>query len=66
MLLYIIQIKLIYNPAILVTVTSGGSVKRVTCIYKIWTWTFVNSADTDQMVQNEASDEGLHCLLKVQ
>ena len=34
----------------------------------IWTGafgTFANSADPDQTPQNAASDQGLHCLLKV-
>ena len=36
---------------------------------KTWTGTLgtlANSADPDQMLQNVASDQGLHCLLKLQ
>ena len=43
---------------------SECSVKRVTC--KTWTGTLANSADLDQMLQNVMSDQGLHCLLKLQ
>ena len=38
-------------------------------ICKTWTETFgtlANSADPDQMLQNVASDQDLHCLLKLQ
>ena len=39
--------------------------ERVIC--KTWTQrTLANSADPDQMPQNAASDQGLHCLLKLQ
>ena len=37
--------------------------KSVIC--KTWT-VFDNSADPDQTLQNAASDQGLHCLLKLQ
>ena len=37
--------------------------KRVIC--KTWSGTLANSADPDQMPQNEASDQSLHCLLKL-
>ena len=40
------------------------SVKKIIC--KTLTGTLANSEDTDQMPQNEASDQGLHCLLKLQ
>ena len=60
--LYKIQLTVIYSHVILVTVTSGCHVKRVIC--KTWTGTLANSADPDQMLQNAASDQGLHCLLK--
>ena len=57
----------IYNQAI-VTVMSECCVKSVIC--KTWTWlsavTLGNSAVPDQMLQNTASDQGLHCLLKLQ
>ena len=39
--------------------TSEYSVKRVLC--KTWTGTLANSADPDQMPQNAASDQDLHC-----
>ena len=29
-------------------------------------WDCVNSVDPDQMLQNVASDQGLHCLLYIQ
>ena len=40
------------------------SVKRVIC--KAWTGTLANSADPDWMLQNAASDQDMHCLLKLQ
>ena len=52
-----------YSPAILVAVMSECSVKGV--IYKTYTGTLANSADPDQTTQNAASDQGLHCLLKL-
>ena len=61
---YKIQVMVIYGHAILVTVTSECPVKRVIC--KTWTGILANSADPDQMLQNAASDQGLHCLLKLQ
>ena len=42
-------------------------VKRIIC--KTWTvqlWTLANSTAQDQMLQNVASDQVLHCLLKLQ
>ena len=33
---------------------------------KIWTGTLANSAKPDQTPQNATSDQGLHCLLKLQ
>ena len=54
-----IQVMFIYSHAVLVTVTSECSVKRIIC--KTWTGTLANSADQDQMLQNAASDQGLHC-----
>ena len=54
----------IYSHAILVTVMSECHVKRVIC--KTWTGTLANSADADQMPQNAACDQCLHCLLKLQ
>ena len=60
--LYKIQVMAIYSHAILVTVTSECQVKRVIC--KTWTGTLANSADPNQMLQ--MSDQGLHCLLKLQ
>ena len=62
--LYEIQLTVIYSRAILVAVTSECRVKRVIC--KTWTGTLANSVDPDQMPQNAASDQGLHCLLKLQ
>ena len=59
-----IQVMVIYICAILGTVASGCSVKMVIC--ETWTGTLANSADPDQMPQNAASDQGLHCLLKLQ
>ena len=49
---------------IVVAVTSECRVKRIVC--KTWTGTFANSADPDHTPQNAASDQGLHCLLKLQ
>ena len=46
------------------TETSECSVKSFIC--KIWTWILANSVDPDQTPQNAASDQGLHCLLKLQ
>ena len=54
----------IYSHTSLVAVISECRVKRVIC--KTWTGTLANSADPDQMPQNVASDQGLHCLLKLQ
>ena len=62
--LYEIQLKVIYSRAILVIVTSEWRVKRV--IWKKWTGTLANSADPGQKPQNVTSDQGLHCLLKLQ
>ena len=42
---------------------------RVPCkegICKTWTGTLSNSEEPDQTPQNAASDQGLHCLLKLQ
>ena len=47
-----------------VTVTSEYCVKRIVC--KTWTGSLAKSADPDQTPQNAASDQGLHCLLKLQ
>ena len=58
--LYEIQVTVIYSHAILVTVTSGCGVKRVIC------GTLADSADPDQTQQIVASDQSLHCLLKLQ
>ena len=49
--------------AILVSVTSDCRVKKVNC--KTSTGTLSNSIDQDQTPHNAASDEGLHCLLKL-
>ena len=38
--------------------------KRVIC--KTWTGILKNNADPDQSPRNAASDQGLHCLLKLQ
>ena len=62
--LYGIQVTVIYSRAVIVSVTSGCRVKMVIC--KTWTWTLANSADLDQTPQNAASDQSLHCLLKLQ
>ena len=48
----------VYSRATPVAVTSG-------CSLKTWTWTLANSADPDQTPQNAASDQDLHCLIKV-
>ena len=53
----------IYSRVILVTMTSERRVKRVNC--KTWTETLANSADPDQTPLNAASDQCLHCLLKL-
>ena len=53
----------IYSHAILVTVTLEC---RVKLICKTWTGTLANSTVLDQMPKNAASDQGLHCLLKLQ
>ena len=60
--LYEIHIMVIYSHAILVAEWSECRMKRVVCK----TWTGANSADPDQTLQNAASDQGLHCLLKLQ
>ena len=62
--LYESQVTVIYSRAVLVIVTLECHVKRVIC--KTWTGTLANSADPYQISQNAASDQGLHCLLKVQ
>ena len=62
--LYETQVTVIYSRASLVAVTSAWRVKRVIC--KTWTGTRANSADPDQTPQNAASDQDLHCLLKLQ
>ena len=54
----------IYSHAILVAVTSECGIKGVIC--KTWTGIMANSTDPDQMPQNMVSDQGLHCLLKLQ
>ena len=55
------------SRAILVAVTSECCAKRVIC--KTWTGlsagTLANNADSDQTPQNAASDQCLHCLLKL-
>ena len=58
-----VRLMVIYSSAILVAVTSEWSVKRVIC--KTCTGALANNADPDQMQQNAASDQGLHCLLKL-
>ena len=58
------SVKVIYSRVIIVAVTSACRVKRVIC--KTWTGTLGSSADLDQIPQNAASDQGLHCLLKLQ
>ena len=62
--LYKIQVRVIYSHAVLVAVMSECCVKRVIC--KIRTGTLANSADPDQMLQNVASHQDLHCLLRLQ
>ena len=62
--MYGIQVTVIYSCLILVTVTSEGLVKKTIC--KTWTVTMENSAEPGQSPQNAASDQDLHCLLKVQ
>ena len=65
--LYKIQVAVIYTCALLVTVTSVCRKNRVICKTGTGTFgTFANSADPDQMPQNAASDQGLHCLLELQ
>ena len=63
-----IQVTVINCRAILFTVTSECWVKRVIC--KTWTClsaiTLANSVDLDQTPQNAASDQSLHCLIKLQ
>ena len=61
---YKIQVTVIHSRAILAAVTLECRVKRVMC--KTWTRTFANCVDPDQMPWNVASDQGLHCLLKLQ
>ena len=61
---YRIQVTVIYSHAILDTVTSECSVKRVTC--KTWTGTLTKTVQTDQTLQKAVSDQGLNCLLKLQ
>ena len=55
--LYENQITVIYSRAVM----SECLVKGVIC--KTWTVALANSADLDQMLQNVASDQGLHCCL---
>ena len=62
--LYRIQVMVIYSCAVLVAVMLECRVKWV--IYQTWTGTLANNADPDQMLQNVASDQGLHCLLRSQ
>ena len=62
--LFEIRVTAIFYRGILVAVTSECRVKMVIC--KTWTGTLKNNADTDQTPQNAASDQGLHCLLKLQ
>ena len=61
--LYKIQVMVIYSCTILDNVLSECHVKRVICT--TWTGTLVNNAEPDQMPQIVASDQGLHCLLKL-
>ena len=56
--LYEIQVAVIYNRAILVTVTSECRLKTVIC--KTWTGTLANSVDQYQTSQNAVADLGLH------
>ena len=62
--LYEIQVTINYSRGSLVAVTSECHAKRIIC--KTWTGIWVNRADPDQMPQNAASNQGLHCLLKLQ
>ena len=62
--LYKILVTVIYSGTMLVTVTSECLVKKVIC--KSWTGKLVNNADRVQTPQNAASDQCLHCLLKLQ
>ena len=57
-----IQVTAINSRAIF-AVTSECGVKRDIC--KTWTGTLANSTDQDQTPHNAASDQGLHCLLKL-
>ena len=59
-----IQVTVIYNRTIFVSVTLECRVKTV--ISKTWTEASINSADPDHILQNVASDQGLHCLHKLQ
>ena len=59
-----IQATVIYTCTVLVTVTLVWRVKRVIC--KTWTETLVNNTNPDLKLLNVASDQGLHCLLKLQ
>ena len=61
---YEIHVTVIYSHAIFLAVTSECPVTRVIC--KTWSGTLANSADADQALQNRVSDQGLHCLLKLQ
>ena len=61
---------IIDSRAFLATLTSECCVKRDIC--KTWTglsagaFNLANSADLDLTPQNAASDQGLHCWLKLQ
>ena len=59
-----IEVTVIYSSSILVAVMSEFKVKRV--VSRTWTGALANIADPDQMPQNVASDQGLHCLVKLQ
>ena len=59
-----IQVTVIDSCTCLVAVMSQCSVKRIIC--KSMTGILTNSEDPDQTPQNAASDQGLHCLLKLQ
>ena len=61
---YEIHTIVICSHAIFVAVTSECPITRVIC--KTLSGTLSNSADPDQMQQNAASDQDLHCLLKLQ
>ena len=61
------KMNVIYSRASHVAVTSKCCWSRVVC--ETWTGTFGTlavSAEPDQTLQNAASDQGLHCLLKLQ